>query len=140
MFYWVPSQGRGDGSLLRYSDHLAIYRGRGQLADYRPVDNLGKPTAEEERRLRAMGPVIAACLGLTLTPESPQRHHFFVRELHRLAGRMPPGLFTETVERALRFQIASLDTLERTAVLQLSKSTEVLPSVLVHERYREPEA
>jgi hypothetical protein len=143
--------------VLQYADRLEIYRGRERLADYRlPADgvknerfspegfprprytpkNSKKPTAEEEKRLRAMAEVVGEYLDFALEPRGIKRHRF-VRELFRLARQMTPTLFSESLERALKYRIKSVETIRRIALLKMREGVEALPSVEVDESFRE---
>ena len=160
-YYWVPGDDRGEVQVLKYSAHVVIYRGRALLAEYPlPADgvtnkcfsppgqpkprhkpqNLRKPTVEEEKRLRAMGDVLGPFLDFALATKGPRRRHQFIRELFRLSRQMTPALFCRVVERALKYRIASVATLERIAVLQLKEGAETLPLVEVDQSFQERDA
>jgi hypothetical protein len=98
-----------------------------------------RPTAEEEARLRAMAPVVGAWLDRVLSGGGRERHHF-VRRLHALSRRMSDRLFTRSVERAHRYGIRDLDTLERIAHLQMALGDEPPAPVEFDESYRDREA
>ena len=89
-YYWVPGKGRDDVSVIEYADRLKIYRDRELLVEYPlPPDGTRNacfrpegqpkprhephrsqdPTAEEEKRLRALDPVVAAYLDAAWTPK-----------------------------------------------------------------------
>jgi hypothetical protein len=158
-FYWVPGQGRGEVQVLKYSDHLEIYQARQLLIRYdlapekvkherfsppgypKPryqPQNRKRTSAEEEKRLRGMGDVVASYLDFALRVRGLQRHRF-LRELFRLAQHMSPDLFAKTVERARKYRITALDTIKRIATLQLTSGFEELPSVDVDEHFRDRE-
>jgi transposase len=159
-YYWVPGTDREDVKVLQYSDHLKIYRGRELLAEYRlPPDgiknerfspegypkpryqpkNRRKSTAEEEKRLRAMGEVVSAYLDFALKPKGIQRHRF-VRELFALTRQMSSALFLSSIERALKYRITSIETIQRIARLYVHQGDETLPCVEVDETYRNRDA
>jgi hypothetical protein len=53
---------------------------------------------------------------------------------------MSPELFRQSVERAARFQIEQIDTLERIAGLYLQQGTGLLPVAEVDEQFTQREA
>ena len=159
-YYWVPGTRRQDVKVLEYSQHLQIYLARECVAEYplpaRDVKNSrfspeGQPvpphqpnnrkhsSQEEEKRLRAIAPAVAAYLDFALPTPGLQGHQF-VRRLFALSRRMTPALFIKSIERAAKYQITSLETIERIAVLYLSQGAGHLPLAQVHEHYQEREA
>lgn len=154
--YWVPGHGRGEVKLLEDSSRLRIYQARELLIEYplppedvknklihpdnqpRPPREPRKPrhaTQEEEKRLRALSGV-GEYLDFCLQAPGVQRHVFLVR-LFALSQRMTPELFTRSVQRARRYQITSLEILERIAALSLRDGQSELPTVHVDESFRE---
>jgi transposase len=159
-FYWVPGTKRDDIMVIEYADRLKIYLRRECLTQYRlPPDgvtnkkfspkglpkpryepqNRKKPTEQEEKRLRAVGASVSAYLDFALKPKGIERHRF-VRELFALMRQMNSALFIKTVERGLRYQITSVQTLKRIAVLLMNEGSATLPFVDVDERYRQRDA
>jgi hypothetical protein len=160
-YFWVPGTDRNDVKLIEYSDRLKIYLNRECIAEYPlPADgvknqrfspegmpapchqprNRKRPTAEEEKRLRAMSPAVAGYLDFVLKGEGGIQRHRFIRELFALTGRMPNSVFIQSIERALRYQITSIETVERIALLYMTQDVPRIPSVDVDEAYREREA
>jgi hypothetical protein len=160
-YYWVPGTERADVKLLEYSNRLKIYLHKECLAEYPlPADgvknqrlspegmpaprhqpnNRKRPTEEEEKRLRAMSPVVDAYLDFVLKGNAGVQRHRFVRELFAMTTRMTSVLFLQTIERALRYRIASIETLERIALLYLSQGAQTLPCVDVDESFRQRDA
>src|SRR5262249_24834634 len=146
--------------VLEYSDRLKIYSRRDLLVEYAlPAHGVtnkcfspegfpkpryqpkhrAQPTAEEEKRLRAMGEEVGAYLDFALNPKGNERHRF-LRELFRLAQEMTPALFLKALERALKYQITTIETVRRIAVLEMSQGVETLPSVEVDESLEKREA
>jgi hypothetical protein len=158
-FYWVPGTSRDRLTVLQYSDHLALYRGREAVADYPlPPDGVTnqrfapegmpaprhhthrpKPTEEEEKRLRALGDGVAAYLDFALKPKGIERHRF-VREVFALLQELTPRLFIETVERALKYKITSIATLRRIALMRLDSGAQSFPCAEVDAGFRERDA
>ncbi len=159
-FYWVPGTGRGEVSVLEFSERLRIYRERELLIEYPlPADgvknarfspegrprprheprNRRKPTAEEEKRLRAMAEVVGAYLDFAAAPSGIARHRF-IRDVFQLAQQTTPSLFVRSVERALKYRIRCPETLRRIALMYLSEDSTPLPSAEVDERLIERDA
>lgn len=160
-YFWVPGTRRDDVKLIEYSDRLKIYLKRECIAEYPlPADgvknqrlspegmpvprhqprNRKKPTVEEEKRLRAMSPAVSGYLDFVLKEECGIQRHHFIRELFALTARMPNAVFIQSIERALRYQITNLETVERIALLYMTQDIPRLPSVDVDESFREREA
>ena len=159
-YYWVPGTQRGDVQVLEYSQGLKIYQARQCVAEYslpaEPVSNqrfspAGLPapryqphncrhgSQEEEKRLRALAPAVAAYLDFALPTPGLQRHQF-VRRLFALSQKMTPALLSQSLERAAKYQITCLETIERIAVLCLGQGPGYLPFAEVQEDYQTREA
>jgi hypothetical protein len=158
-FYWVPGTKRDEVRVLQYSDQVKIYRGRERLAAYplpaeevknewfspegypkpryRP-HNRKKPTAQEEKRLRAMGEGVSAYLDFALKPKGIPRHRL-VRELFALTQQMTSSLFFQILERALKYRITDIKTLKRIAVLCMNQGDVKIPRAEVDEGFRDRE-
>jgi len=164
-YYWVPGKERGDVNVFLYSDHLKIYQKRECLVEYAlPADGVRKerisppglpapphqpnnrkrPTEGEEKRLRALAPAVNEFLDCALATRSGVARHHFVRELFALWQHMTGALFLETLERALRYRITDIGTLQRIARLSaqqgqmdLQFSVEVDDSFCEREAYAE---
>lgn len=147
-YYEVPGCGRGKIQVLRYLHHLGLCQDRrtlieyalppwgvknqpfhapGQKPRYRPR-NRKLSSQEEEKRLRAIDPVIGAYVDFILGTPGLLRHQF-LRRLWAFHQRWSTALFLRTVERAHRYRITSLETLERIALLHLDDTT--LPDPVV---------
>ena len=159
-YYWVPGTKRDKVKLLEYGDRLKIYQDRKCLAEYSlPADgvknerfspeglpkprhnpqNRKKPTLEEEKRLRAMSEVVGAYLDFALKPQGIERHGF-LRKFFALSRKMTVALFIRSIERAHKYRITNIETIERIAFLCMRQGTEKLPSVEIDEGFREREA
>lgn len=159
-YYWVPGARRDEVKLLEYSDRLKIYQAGECPIEYPlPADgvknqrfspegqpkprymphNRRQPTQQEEQRLRALGEAVSAYLDFALKPKGIERHGW-IRKLFALSRKMTPALFIRCIERAYKYQITSLATVERIAVLCMNQGTDILPSVEIDEGFREREA
>ena len=63
-----------------------------------------------------------------------------VRQLYALSCQMTSTLFIQTLQRALRYRITSLQTLRRIALLYISQGDARLPFAQVDENFRQREA
>jgi hypothetical protein len=156
-YYWVPGTGRGEVKVLRYAEHLKIYRERSLLAEYPlaadGVKNArfspeGQPAPRrlpkhrkhgsqiEEQRLRAMGPEVAAYVDYALQTPGIQRHRW-LRELLALSRKVPVAAFVEALTRALRYRVLEWETLEQIAWLCTSQGHQPLPEVDVDESFHD---
>ena len=159
-YYWVPGELRGEAKVLEYADRIEICRGRELACSYaRPAvgvrnrrftpegmpkpthgpRNCKRPTAEEEARLRALAPSVGAYLDTVLAPRGIQRHGF-VRRLFGMSRRMTTELFVRSVERALRYGVRDLETLERIAQLVMTAGEAPPQPVEFDARYRDRDA
>lgn len=159
-FYWVPGTERGDVRVLEYAERLEIYRGRELLQTYAlPVhgvknqrfspEGLPRPrrepknrkdrSAEEEKRLRALGPVVGAYLDSPWTPRGKARPRF-LRELFALSEQMSAALFLQVLERALKYRIDSTETIRRIALMYVREGTDMLPRAELDESFLERDA
>jgi transposase len=145
-YYWVPGTQRQDVKLLEYDDRLKIYQHGQCLAEYLlPADgvknqkvvppghtppgfpkNRKRPTETEEKHLRALAPAVPAYLDFALPTKGLARHEF-IRGLLALSRRMSLELLTQSLERARKYRITSLETVERIALLYLQQGLGQLP-------------
>ena len=156
-YYWVPGAGREDVEVIEYAEEIRLYRERVLLATYRlPAEGVkneklsppGAPAPRcepvrrrgsdaEERHLRALGPAVQTYLDYALEAKGHYRHEY-IRKLLGLSRRMSPDLFARSLERAGKYKVLDLGTIERIAFL-LFKETGELPAMPVDERFTERE-
>lgn len=157
-YYWVPGTKRDDVLVLQYANRLKIYQNRKCIIEYAlpepgikndrfspagmpqpryQPNNRKKPTQEEEKRLRAMSEMVNRYLDFVLTTKDGSGRHRCIRELFALSKQMTAELFIKTVERALQYQIAGIDTLRRIAWLSMNQETKSLPCVELDENFYE---
>lgn len=158
-FYWVPGTGRDWVTVLEYARSIKICRARECLAEYPlPADGVRnqsfspeglpaprhqphhrkRPAHEEEKHLRAIAPAVSLYVDFILKTPGIYRHEH-LRKLLALSRKMTPQLFSKSAERAHKYKIISLLTLERIALLYLEEGTE-LPCVEIDEAFRKREA
>jgi transposase len=156
-YYWVPGTKRAEVKVLEYGDRLKIYQAGECLAEYRlPADGVknqrfspeghppprympkarSKPTQQEESRLRAIGEQVSAYLDFALSPKGIERHGF-VRKLFALSRKMTPALFIQSLERAHKYRITDMETIERIVVLCMGQGQVELPFVEVDEEFQQ---
>ena len=156
-YYWVPGTQRPEVKLLQYADRVKLFQHRVCVAEYPlPPDGVtnqrfspaGQPvprhaprprkrdSQQEEQRLRAMGPEVAAYLDYALKSPGIQRHRF-LRELWALSRQVTAPVFTRALTRALRYHIVELRTLHRIAWFCLSLGEERPLDVEVDESFRQ---
>jgi transposase len=156
-YYWVPGTGRGEVMVLRYDKHFEIYQLGQCLMEYplapdgvrnqqvhppgQPVSRYKprhrkQPSQEEEKRLRALAPALSAYVDFILAAPG-LLHHQYLRRLFVISQRMTPELFVRSVERAHRYRITSLDTLEKIALFHLKEGVGDLPLPPIDETFRD---
>jgi hypothetical protein len=157
----VPGIKREDVKILEYADCLKIYQAGQFLVEYPlPADgvkngqfspegkppppghranNCKQPTQAEEKHLRGLAPAVNAYLDFALPIKGIQKHQF-IRGLLVLSRRISLELLCQSLERARKYQIVSLETVERIAWLYLQPGAAELPLLQVDEALQEREA
>ena len=160
-FYWVPGIKREKVKILEYSDRLKIYQTAQCLGEYllppdgvkngrfgpdgqppppgHRANNCKQPTQVEEKHLRGLAPVVNAYLDFALPIKGIQKHQF-IRRLLALSRRISLELLSQSLERARKYQITRLETVERIAWLYLQPGAAELPLLPVDETLQEREA
>ncbi len=82
---------------------------------------------------------ISTYLDWVLERKGPARHRF-LRSLLALSRKMSPELFIPCVERAAKYRIQDITTIERIALLGLQQGAAVLPLVAVDQQFTQREA
>jgi transposase len=157
--YWVPGQGRRPVTVIEYADRIQICRDRQCLAEYplpadgvknQPFSPQGQPlprhqphnrkesSGEEQKRLRALSPEVSAYVDFILQSPGIYRHEH-LRRLLAFSQKMSAPIFIKTVERAHKYRITSLPTLERIALLHLEEGAAQLPWVEIDQDFRQRE-
>ncbi len=159
-YYWVPGTKRDDLKVLEYADQVKLYKACECLAEYPlPADgvknerfspegkpeprykpnNRKKPTQQEENRLRAMSESVATYLDLVLKPMGVKRHSF-LRKLFALSRKTTPALFIASMERAHKYRITDIATIDRIVALNITHGVEAPPLVEIDEDFRQRDA
>lgn len=157
-YYWVPGRERQEMKVFEYADRLKIYQDHHCLAEY-PLPDEGVKNArfspegqppppgmpkhrklgsrQEEQRLRAMGPSVAAYVDYVLQSSAAVQRHRLLRELLALSRQVTDSVFARTLERALRYRVVHLQTLHRIAWFCMSQTEHRLPEADVDENFRQ---
>ncbi len=159
-YYWVPGTSRLDVKLLQYGDYLKIYHKRLQLAEYKlppfevknkkfsPPDqpksryqpkNRKKPTAGEEKQLRALDTDVGIYLEFAVK-KSGKAKHKFIRRLYSLHKKTADSLFVKAIKRANKYRITDIETIERIIVLLMRDENYELPVIVVDEEFQKRES
>ena len=154
-FYWIPGTKRHDVKILEYSDHLKIYHNRNLLGRYPlPADGIKnevitpeggpqpshrptqrkKPTAREEKILRSLDNSLDAYLNFAL-PKSGKPKHRFIRQLFGLYRQIATPLFIQSVQRALKYRITDIATIENIVILKLRQANFNAPCAHIDQDY-----
>ena len=83
-----------------------------------------------------MGSEVAAYVDYVIKTPGIQRHRF-LRELLALSRKVTEGVFIEAIQRALRYRILEMATVQRIAWFCMSQGEERLFDVDVDEGYHE---
>jgi transposase len=160
-FYWIPGTSRHDVKILQYSGSLKIYHKRKLLGEYElPPDgvknkkispkgqpkpknqphNRKKPTAMEEKKLRAVSPEVDTYLNDFALKLNGKKRHSFIRKLYGLYQKLTPSLFVKSIKRALKYRITDIPTIERIAVLQMQSGIYDVRAVEIDMEYQNRKA
>jgi transposase len=156
-FYWVPGTLRGEALCLQYSHDLKIYLAQKLLAEYRlppwgvknqlvtpcgvpkpehKPKNRKEPTAQEEKKLRALDKDVDAYLEFALKSKKGKEKHKVIREMFGLYQKITLPLFIKTIKRALCYRITDLRCVERIALLYLTGGEGEIGPVQIDEEFQ----
>ena len=82
-----------------------------------------------------MDPAVGAYLDYVIGTKGVRRHQF-VRDLFALSRKLTGSVFVRAVERAQRYRIVHLATLQKIAWFCLSQEDQPLPDADIDEAYR----
>jgi hypothetical protein len=88
--------------------------------------NRRRPTTKQEEILRTTDKQIDAYLSFAIKNGVKQKHRF-IRVLYGLYRKMALEVFIKTVNRALKYRITDIKTVERIATLQLTAENFQMP-------------
>lgn len=160
-FYWIPGTGRFDVKVLQYGDRLKVYHHRKLLGEYelpeegvknKEINPIGqtkashrprskkRPTTDEERILRNASTEIDAYLTFVLAQKSGKSRHRFIRHLYSLHQKTAPSLFVKTIQRALKYRIIDIKTIEKIAVLLMKEGNFHIPIADIDHGFKQRES
>jgi len=165
-FYWIPDLAglpvsKAQVKVLQYSDCIKVYHKRkllvqyslppegvknqrfslpGQSPKYQPW-NRKKPTAFEEKKLRAVGDEVKSYLDFAFNQKQKvKQKHRFIRQLYGLYQKLALPLFIKTMARALKYRITDIETIERMAILQVKEGNYSLPAISIDQDFETRES
>lgn len=159
-YYFVPGSSRFSVTVLEYSHHIEIYHNRKKLIAYPlppdgiknqvfkpkghvqpvgPPKNRKQNSAAEEKKLRSLSPEVSLYLDFIHKQKGIKRHHF-IRCLYSLSRKVALAVFSPSLERALKFGITDIQTIERICMLQMKLDSYELPTGLSGESYQHHES
>jgi plasmid maintenance system antidote protein VapI len=160
-FYWIPGTGRHNVKVLQYDDHLKIYHQRKLLGHYQrakygvkneQISPKGqpkpphqpkyrkKPTAGEEKILRTAADEINAYLSFALQEKGGKSKHRFIRQLYALYKKLALPLLIKTIQRAKKYRIKDINTLENIAVLLIKEGHYDMPCAPIDSEFKNRQA
>ena len=162
-YYWIPGKSIGEVSLIEYPDKIKVFppgqapveyllpawgtrnekiapQGINIQPPYEPR-YIKKPCHEEEKQLRHLGETCCAYLDFINSTQSEvkQKPHF-IRALYGLTKKMAPSLFMATIERALKYRVANIETLVRISRQLMEKGLGDFPTPPINNDYEKREA
>jgi len=142
-FYWLPGKLRGEAQVVEYADRIKIFQNNREVIQYdlpkwgvknktfspegintNPYEpkNIKKPSHEEEKRVRELGMICSQYIDFIKSNKSGvKQKHKFIRELYVLSKKTAPSLFTQTLQRAMKYRVASIGALLRIASLLMKR-------------------
>lgn len=156
-YYWVPGTKRDAIRVLEYADRIKLCKGGECVAEYLlPADGVrnerysppGEPqprhqprnrrnsTDIEEQCLRAIGEPVGAYLDYAIKQMGLKRH-CFLRTLFALSRKMTADLFVRSIERAHKYTITEVGTIQRISVLIMNHDGQSTPWVEIDETYQQ---
>jgi transposase len=161
-FYWIPGASLEKVLILQYSHSIKIYRHRSLLTEYllppfgtknqkfkppgapeNPYEpqNRRKNLEDEEKKLRAISPEVDSFIEFVTTqPGSLQFKQTFIRKLYRLHQSISRELLTKTLERAKKYRVTDVTTIERIATQLMKQEIYQLPLFDTVEEFENREA
>lgn len=112
----------------------------GMKPAYQPR-NRKKPSDQEEKALRGMGKSVSDYVDRVKAKDLGIHYpHHFLRELYLLLRKMAQPLLEQTMERALKYRVNTIEAITRIAAACLKPDTGPLPEIEVSHDYMEREA
>lgn len=161
-YYWIPGKSTGEISVIEYSDRLKVFP-----VDQPPIEyplpewkvknkkfkppgvntnpyepkNIKKPCHEEEKRLKEIGDQCCKYLTFIKSTRSGVRQKAkFIRALYALSKKMTPHLFMETIDRALKYGVTTIEALTRISRQLMKKGAYTFPEITATNDYEHRES
>ena len=83
-----------------------------------------------------MSEVVATYLDIVLKSMG-QKRHGFLRKLFALSRKTTQELFIKSIERAHKYRITDIATIERIAALNITQGVQTLPLAEIDENFRQ---
>lgn len=136
-YYWIPKGINGNADVIEYDARIETYQKRKKFITYDlpawdvknekfiPPDMKKPPyqpnnrkigCAVEEQKLRALGGDVNRYLDFIRSKDCTiKRKPAFIRQLHSFSKKLTPGLFEKCIERALKYNLDTINSLDRVA-------------------------
>lgn len=160
-YYWIPGKSVGEVSVVEYPNHIKIFPPNQQSIEYplpayntrnkkynpqgvyvKPCEpqNIKKPCDEEEKHLRALGETCCVYLDFIKSNKSEiSQKPKFIRHLHHLSKNMSTSLFMTMIQRALKYSVTNIETLDRMSH-QLMQKESCMPEITISQDYEQRES
>jgi transposase len=103
--------------------------------------NRKKTSDEEEKALRSIGRLVSDYVDLVKAKDSGIHYpHHFLRTLYLLLRKMAPPLLEQTMARALKYRVNTIEAITRIAAACLRPNTGEPPELEISQDYMEREA
>jgi transposase len=163
-YYWVPRESKRYVAFIEYSDTIKIFpkdnnnkplvsllyqlpeadiRNQAYKPDgvntnpYQP-NNRKKPSHEEERQIRNIGSICCDYVDFIKSAQcNIAQKPRFLRDLYRLSRNMTPSLLFATLERALKYNVSTIDGLLRISSQLMNKGLYELPETYLDDDYKQ---
>lgn len=162
-YYWIPGKSRGEVSLIEYPNKIKVFPpGQAPVEYLLPVwgtrnekiapqginiqppyepKYIKKPCHEEETQLRHLGEACCAYLDFIKSRQGEVKQKpKFIRDLYGLTKKMAPSLFMATIERALKYRVANIETLVRISRQLMEKGLCGFPTPPINNDYEKRDA
>jgi hypothetical protein len=165
-YYWAPEYTKDeqkirDVKIIEYAGTLVLhYKNTEPLRYCLPKDgvknerftpsgmkpvyqprNRKKRSDEEEKALRDMGTSVSDYVDMVKAKDNGIHYpHHFLRALYHLLSKMAQPLLEQTMERALKYRVNTIEALTRIAAVCLKPNAGNLPDIEVSHDYMEREA
>jgi transposase len=159
-FYWVEGTKRFEVIVLEYTRHIEIYHNKKLLIKYnlaadgiknqvfKPENRPGiknqpnsrkKGSTLEEKQLRSLSEDVVSYLNFLDEQKGIKKHHF-MRQLYNLSKKIIKPIFSKSLQRALKYKVSDIETIERISILLLESGNHQIPFPIFNEEYQNREA